>query len=318
MTTTSPYVYLVLLLSAAISVCSAATKFGVIAPTSTISPATFVAEVVSRKIEAVRILDSSEDMIKAFAQTNVTLLLTVPNDLVSLFSSNLTIVRGWVEKKVVAFHRRTKISQISVGIDVMSSNFPDVPPLSLLPAMENLHLALSEMGINYIGVSASFAFFHSIPAELGEVKGEEIRVIVKPILRFRGWPCTAGVNDSEVDQAALLYSRSYVKGLIDHLRGGGRDTAMSKNTVSEVYVSDGVWDILDQPPTAEDIALIIEAVSYSAILVVLFAVDFIAIACCIIYVWNQRRMRNFRRDHPPPRRPVSKPYPVLKRPRFRV
>ncbi|KAJ4895925.1 Glycosyl hydrolase superfamily protein [Raphanus sativus] len=189
------YLLLLLLISVATPPPTSATTIGVTYSTPTsisttsaaaLSPDRIAAKVVSMKIPAVRLLDSSPSMIRAFAYTNVSLFLSVPNPLVPLLASNRSLAMRWCYRHVLPFYPRTRISIISVGNDVVSYS-PDVSPF-LLRAMQNVHLSLADLRIYKISVSTTFSFFNVVPtafppssAQFQEPTGE---VIIRPILQF--------------------------------------------------------------------------------------------------------------------------------------
>ncbi|CAA7060705.1 unnamed protein product [Microthlaspi erraticum] len=138
------------------------------------------------RIPAVRLLDSTPAMIRAFAYRNVSLFLCVPNPLVPVFALNRSVATHWVHSHVLPFYLYTKISIISVGNDALSDS-PDVSPF-LLRAMQNLRRSLKEIRIYKISVSTTFSFSSIIPnafppssARFQQPNGE---VILRPILRF--------------------------------------------------------------------------------------------------------------------------------------
>ncbi|CAH8360488.1 unnamed protein product [Eruca vesicaria subsp. sativa] len=181
--------YLLLLLLTSAATSTTATTIGVTYTTSTsspLSPDKLAAKVVSMNIPSIRLLDSNPTLIRAFAYTNVSLFLSVPNPLVPLLASNRSLAMRWCYRHVLPFYPRAKISTISVGNDVVSYS-PDVSPF-LLRAMQNVHLSLADLRIYKISVSTTFSFFNIVPtafppssAQFQEPNGE---VIIRPILQF--------------------------------------------------------------------------------------------------------------------------------------
>ncbi|CAA7060396.1 unnamed protein product [Microthlaspi erraticum] len=188
--------YLLLLLSltaVAIPPTTSATTIGVtysspdsISSSVLLSPDRIAEKVVSMKIPAVRLVDSDPAMIRAFADTNVSLFLSVPNSMVPLLASNRSVANRWVYRHVLPFHGRTNISIISVGNDAISHS-PDVSPF-LLRAMQNVHRSLTDLRIYNIPVSTTFSYLDIIPtafppsaAQFQQPIGD---VIIRPILQF--------------------------------------------------------------------------------------------------------------------------------------
>ncbi|KAL0866336.1 hypothetical protein Bca101_045454 [Brassica carinata] len=151
-----------------------------------VSPERIVAKIVSMDIEAVRLLDPNPEMIRAFASTKVSLLLSVPNPLVPILASDRSQALEWVKIHVLPFYNRTKISMISVGNEVISPDAP--PPLFLLKAIKNVRRSLVNLGIDTVSVSTTFSFFSIIkapfPPSLASFRNPNEDVIIKPILEF--------------------------------------------------------------------------------------------------------------------------------------
>ncbi|CAA7019266.1 unnamed protein product [Microthlaspi erraticum] len=148
-----------------------------------LSPNRFAEKIVSRKIPAVRLLDSDRAMIRAFANTNVSLFLSVPIHLVPRLASDRLFAKRWVKRHVLPFYPLSKISTISVGYDA-ASHSPDVSPF-LLGAMQNVHRSLTDLRIFQISVSTTFSFLNIVttifPPSAVRFKQEES---MRPILRF--------------------------------------------------------------------------------------------------------------------------------------
>ncbi|KAG7536100.1 Glycoside hydrolase family 17 [Arabidopsis suecica] len=140
------------------------------------------AKFVSMKIPSVRLLDSNPAVISAFAYTNVSLLLSVPNTLVPILASNRSLAMRWVHIHVLPFHRRTKISTISVGNELITYS-PEVSPFFLLRAMQNVHKSLSDLRIYGISVSTTFSFLDIIPSSAAQLNKSEA-INISPILQF--------------------------------------------------------------------------------------------------------------------------------------
>ncbi|CAA7060600.1 unnamed protein product [Microthlaspi erraticum] len=188
--------YLLLLVSltaVAIPPTTSATTIGVtystpdsISGSVILSPDRIAEKIVSMKIPAVRLLDFNPEMIRAFADTNVSLFLSVPNPLVPLLASDRSIAKAWVYRHVLPFYPRTNISIISVGNDAISDS-PDVSP-SLLRAMQNVRRSLKDLGIYKISVSTTFSFFNIVPAAFipsaAQFQKPTGDVIIRPILQF--------------------------------------------------------------------------------------------------------------------------------------
>ncbi|XP_061343520.1 glucan endo-1,3-beta-glucosidase 7 [Gastrolobium bilobum] len=112
------------------------------------------------KLRCLRLENSEPAIIRSLLYTNVTLLLTIPNYMVTPMATNRSVALQWLYTHVVPFYPRAKITTISVG-----NAFTDVYPESinnLLPAISNVHLSLRDLGIRKISVSTSFSFVTTI------------------------------------------------------------------------------------------------------------------------------------------------------------
>ncbi|KAA8534116.1 hypothetical protein F0562_031691 [Nyssa sinensis] len=149
------------------------------------SPEHVAAVLQSLEVSAVRLLQTNPAVVRAFSYSNISLLLTVPNDLVSAFASNRSAAAVWLYSHVVPFYPRARISTISVGTDIIDTSF-DLS--DLLPAIRNLHLSLHDLGIRKIAVSTTFSFINimttSFPPSAAEFQEPVSQIIIKPLLEF--------------------------------------------------------------------------------------------------------------------------------------
>ncbi|XP_004251443.2 LOW QUALITY PROTEIN: glucan endo-1,3-beta-glucosidase [Solanum lycopersicum] len=154
-------------------------------------PEHVVTALQSLNIPAVRLLNPSPTLIRAFSYSNISLLLTVPNYLVGAFAANRSAATVWVYNNVLPFHPRARISLISVGSDVISSTGgPGItdPTTALVPAMQNLHHALIDLGIRTVSVSTTFSFINVIttafPPSAAEFQEPVNSLVIRPVLEF--------------------------------------------------------------------------------------------------------------------------------------
>ncbi|KAG6436622.1 hypothetical protein SASPL_101523 [Salvia splendens] len=156
-------------------------------------PERVVSTLQSLCISAVRLLDPSPAVVRAFAYTNITLLLTAPNHLIPSFAANRSAAALWLHSHVLPYHPRTHITTISAGADVITTTSaavdPTVDPSAvLLPAIRNLRLALFDLGIRTISVSTTFSFIDimttSFPPSAAEFQEPIGSLVVRPLLEF--------------------------------------------------------------------------------------------------------------------------------------
>ncbi|KAJ0101791.1 hypothetical protein Patl1_06523 [Pistacia atlantica] len=149
-------------------------------------PERIASTVTSLNFQAVRLPGADPSIIRAFAYTNTSLLLSIPNILVPPLAANRSLALGWLYRHVLPFYPRSRISLISVGNDVFDST-PDFSPF-LLPAIRNVYLALRDLGIKKVPVSTTFSFYNiittSFPPSSARFEEPAGSLILKPLLQF--------------------------------------------------------------------------------------------------------------------------------------
>ncbi|KAK9156662.1 hypothetical protein Scep_003236 [Stephania cephalantha] len=94
-------------------------------------------------ITAVKLFDSNPDVIRAFADTNISLTLSIPNsDIPSL--TTLPGASAWVSSHVLPFIPASPIRRIAVGNEVLFTHNLTLAAL-LLPALKSLRAALAAL-----------------------------------------------------------------------------------------------------------------------------------------------------------------------------
>lgn len=102
-------------------------------------------------IDSVKIFDVNPDILRAFAGTGISVVVTVPNgDIPAL--ANGRQARRWVSVNILPFHPQTKIKYISVGNEILLTGDNNMIN-NLLPAMRNLNNALVRAGVRDVKVS---------------------------------------------------------------------------------------------------------------------------------------------------------------------
>ncbi|WOH02363.1 hypothetical protein DCAR_0521752 [Daucus carota subsp. sativus] len=151
------------------------------------SPEHIAAVLRSHRISAVRLQAPEPSVIRAFTYSNISLLLEVPNHLVSSFASNVSAANLWLYTHVVPFYPRVKISAISVGSNTVSTSQADLSDV-LIPAMQNLKRSLNSLGISDISVSTTFSFIdimnNAFPPSSAEFQEPINRMLIRPLLQF--------------------------------------------------------------------------------------------------------------------------------------
>ncbi|GMI87128.1 hypothetical protein like AT3G55430 [Hibiscus trionum] len=120
------------------------------------SPADVANFIVTKTIfDSVKIFDTNPTVLQAFANTNITMTVTIPNGEIP----NLNIggvAAAWVDTNIRPFHPQTKIKYISVGNEVVLSNDP-AHISGLVPAMRALTDALRGAGPEFQDIKVTTA-----------------------------------------------------------------------------------------------------------------------------------------------------------------
>ncbi|KAG6416738.1 hypothetical protein SASPL_124174 [Salvia splendens] len=100
----------------------------------------------SLKLSKARIYDTNPEILSAFANSNVELIVTVENGLLAtLMDPNQAL--QWVQTRIKPYYPATKITEIAVGNEVYTGD--DTTLISyLVPAMVSIHSALSRLSLD--------------------------------------------------------------------------------------------------------------------------------------------------------------------------
>ncbi|CAL9069883.1 unnamed protein product, partial [Musa banksii] len=142
-------------------------------------------------VDRVKLFDANPDIIRAFAGTGISLMITVPNgDIPSLasrrFSAPSPAASAWVAINVAPFYPATNISLIAVGNEVLATSDRNLIA-HLVPAMRSLSAALAASGFPQIRVSTPHSLgilSASEPPSTGRFRPGYDRVIFAPMLDF--------------------------------------------------------------------------------------------------------------------------------------
>ncbi|PPD73128.1 hypothetical protein GOBAR_AA26324 [Gossypium barbadense] len=139
--------------------------------------------VQKHNIQYLRIYDSDPKVLKSLSNTGIELMVGVHNDDLSKFQSQ-SYVDSWVKNSILPYYPATKITDISVGVEVTDS--PDAANLAV-PAMRNVVSALKKVGLQgRIKVSTPLSFgvlSKSYPPSDGAFDGSHDNVL-GPLLDF--------------------------------------------------------------------------------------------------------------------------------------
>ncbi|CAN1257530.1 Glucan endo-1,3-beta-glucosidase [Linum perenne] len=197
-----------LLLSAAILISLSTTassiglNYGTIA--DNLPPPSQVAKFITTQtiIDSIKIFDANPDILRAFANTNVKVTVTVGNgDIPAL--TDAQAARQWVAANIKPYYPATKINRISIGNEILATG-NKVWISRLVPCMWALHNALVQAGITDIQVSTP----HTLEPMLKFLRQTKSPLMVNPYPYFSYAPSIAdyalfrpnrGVHDSHTN-----------------------------------------------------------------------------------------------------------------------
>ncbi|XP_057447256.1 glucan endo-1,3-beta-glucosidase 13-like [Lotus japonicus] len=138
-----------------------------------------------QKIKYVRIYDSNIQVLKAFANTGVELMIGIPNLDLLPFAQFQSNADTWLRNSVLPYYPATKITYITVGAEVTEST-SNISAL-VVPAMNNVLAALKKAGLHKkIKISTTHSLgvlSRSFPPSAGAFSGKHAHFL-KPLLEF--------------------------------------------------------------------------------------------------------------------------------------
>ncbi|CAL9754755.1 unnamed protein product [Musa acuminata subsp. burmannicoides] len=145
-----------------------------------------VAQLVQlHSIKYIRIYDSNIQVIKAFANTGVQLMVGVPNSDLLPFSQYQSNVDTWLKNSILPYYPATMITYITVGAEVTETR--DNVSALVVPAMVNVLAALKKAGLHKrIKVSSTHSLgilSRSFPPSAGAFDSK-YAYFLKPMLEF--------------------------------------------------------------------------------------------------------------------------------------
>ncbi|KAK4717182.1 hypothetical protein R3W88_015520 [Solanum pinnatisectum] len=136
-------------------------------------------------IDKIKIFDVNPDILKAFANTNISVTVTVPNGEIPKLL-DIGYAKSYVEANIKPFYPQTKIDVIAVGNEILHWETPEVQN-KLVSAMRTLYQALTQSGINTIKVSTPHSLgilLSSNPPSLAKFRpGWDVNILA-PMLQF--------------------------------------------------------------------------------------------------------------------------------------
>lgn len=143
----SPLPLLLLLLGVAYGVSAVGVNYGTVG--NNLPPPKKVAQLLQATlIDRVKIYDSNPDILAAFSNTGIDLVVAVENRLVANLSKDPSAAAQWLASRVAPFLPATSVVAVAVGNEYLTSGDDKLEPNDLVQAMQNLHAALVARGLD--------------------------------------------------------------------------------------------------------------------------------------------------------------------------
>ncbi|GLU23819.1 hypothetical protein SLE2022_397960 [Rubroshorea leprosula] len=137
-------------------------------------------------IDRIKLFDASPDVLTALANSNISVVVAVPNELLSSAAADQSFTDNWVQTNIAKYFPATNIEAIAVGNEVFVD--PNNTTMYLVPAMKNIHNSLVKYNLDSsIKVSSPIALSalqSSYPSSSGSFKSELVEPVIKPMLDF--------------------------------------------------------------------------------------------------------------------------------------
>ncbi|KAL5717122.1 hypothetical protein ACHQM5_010191 [Ranunculus cassubicifolius] len=147
-------------------------------------PAKVVELLKTQGINQVKLYDTEASVLKALSGSNISVVVSLPNELLSKASSSQSFANSWVQQNIMAYYPSTQIIAIAVGNEVFVD--PNNTTDFLVPAMKNIQAALLSNKLDStIKISSPIALSclqNSYPSSAGSFKPELTESVIKPML----------------------------------------------------------------------------------------------------------------------------------------
>ncbi|CAN6203480.1 unnamed protein product [Urochloa humidicola] len=139
------------------------------------------------RIDRVKLFDADPDMLRAFAGTGISLVVTAANGDIPSLSTKGGAAAAWVSANVSPYYPSTDISLVAVGNEIMATGDKSLIN-NLVPAMRALKAALVAAGFPNIRVSTphSLGILAAVsgPPSAGRFRDGFDRAVFAPMLDF--------------------------------------------------------------------------------------------------------------------------------------
>ncbi|KAK2988213.1 hypothetical protein RJ640_020695 [Escallonia rubra] len=102
----------------------------------------------STLIDKVKIYDTNPEILAAFSNTGIDLIVAVENYHVANISAAASAADEWLASRVLPFIPATSVIAIAVGNEYLTTDGDDLDPKALVQAMQNLHGVLLARGLD--------------------------------------------------------------------------------------------------------------------------------------------------------------------------
>ncbi|XP_076901101.1 glucan endo-1,3-beta-glucosidase 12-like [Bidens hawaiensis] len=112
------------------------------------SPKTVAQLLQSTIIDKVKIYDTNPQILQAFSNSGIDVIVAVENNNVANISASKSAAEDWFSARIAPFIPATSIVAIAVGNEYLASGDDNMDPNALIQAMQNLHEVLSSRGLD--------------------------------------------------------------------------------------------------------------------------------------------------------------------------
>lgn len=224
----------------------------------------------STLINKVKIYDTNPEILQAFANTGIDLIVAVENHHVSNISSNSS-ADEWLSTRVLPFIPATSIVAIAVGNEYLTTD--KVDPKALVQALQNLHAALLKRGLerkikvttphSMAVLAASFppsasTFAPELTPTMGSIlgflsdTGAPFMINAYPYFAYRANPSTVDMeyallgNATRVNDPKGFVYTNMLDAQIDSVRSAINALGFSDGSV-KITVSESGWPSKGEP-----------------------------------------------------------------------
>ncbi|KAL6187799.1 hypothetical protein ACLB2K_039194 [Fragaria x ananassa] len=177
----APFFLLLLLICSINGVSALGIDYGQLGD-NLLPPQQVVSLLRSNNIAKARIFDTNPQILTAFANSDIQLIVTVENTMLSQLSNPQAAIQ-WVTTRIKPYLPATKITDIMIGNELDATDLL----ASLVSAMSSIQKALSQLGLDsHIKVSSPFSYGvmeESYPPSAGSFKSD-VSDVMSQVLQF--------------------------------------------------------------------------------------------------------------------------------------